>query len=98
MKRLIIYRLFNPTYGSQGNPKTLTVSLREDNTFTYSYFGEWQETGMGFSISNMQLERSLPIGARNFKKVEDLDKEIQSILATGVGSRKIHSHEILNNL
>jgi hypothetical protein len=98
MKRLIIYRLFNPTYGSQGNPKTLIVSLREDNTFTYSYFGEWQETGTGFSISNMQLERSLPIGARNFKKVEDLDKEIQSILATGVGSRKIHSHEILNNL
>jgi hypothetical protein len=46
----------------------------------------------------MQLQRSLPIGARNFKKVEDLDKEIQSILATGVGSRKISSFEILNDL
>ena len=98
MKRLIIYRLFNPTYGPQGNAKTLSVILREDNTFSYSYYGGWQDSGTGFSISNMQLQRSLPIGARNFKKVEDLDKEIQSILETGVGSRKISSFEILNDL
>jgi len=53
---------------------------------------------MGFSISNIQLQQPLPIGARNFRKVEDLDKEIQSILATGVGSRRISSFEILNDL
>ena len=98
MKRLIIYRLSDPTYGPQGNSKTLSVLLRDDNTFTYSYYGGWQESGTGFSISNMQLQRSLPMGARNFKKVEDLHKEIVSILATGVGSRKISSFEILNEL
>jgi len=98
MKRLIIYRLFCPTYGPQGNAKTLSVVLREDNTFSYSYYGGWQDSGTRFSISNMQLQRSLPMGARNFKNVEDLDKEIQSILATGVGSRKISSFEILNDL
>jgi len=98
MKRLIIYRLFDPTYGPQGNSKTLSVLLRDDNTFSYSYYGGWQDSGTGFSISNMQLRRSLPMGARNFKKVEDLHKEIVSILATGVGSRKISSFEILNDL
>jgi hypothetical protein len=46
----------------------------------------------------MQLKKSLPMGSRNFKKVEDLDKEIQSVLATGVGACKIASKEILNNL
>jgi hypothetical protein len=97
-KLLIVYRLFDPTYGSQGNSKTLSVVLREDNTLSYNYYGGWQSSGMGFSISNMQLQRSLPLGARNFKKVEDLDKEIQSILATGVGSRKISSSEILNDI
>jgi len=53
---------------------------------------------MGFSISNLQLQRSLPMSPRNFKKVEDLDKEIQAVLATGVGARKIASKEILNNI
>jgi phage baseplate assembly protein W len=53
---------------------------------------------MGFAISNMQLKRSLPLGARNFKTVEDLHQEIVSILATGVGSRKISTFEILNDL
>jgi hypothetical protein len=96
-KLLIIYRLFDPTYGPKGNSKTLSVVLREDNTLSYNYYGGWQGSGMGFSISNMQLKRPLPIGIRNFKKVEDLDKEIQSILANGVGSRKISSFEILND-
>jgi hypothetical protein len=98
MKRLIIYRLFDQTYGPQGNPKTLSVLLRDDNTFTYSFYGGWQESGMGFSISNLQLQRPLPIGARNFRKVEDLHKEIEFILATGVGSRRISTFEILNDL
>ena len=98
MKRLIIYRLFDSTYGPQGNAKTLSVLLRPDNTLTYSFFGGWQESGMGFSIGNLQLKKSLPIGVRNFKKVEDLHKEIVSILATGVGSNEIKSFEILNDL
>ena len=97
-KLLIVYRLFDPTYGPQGNSKTLSVVLREDNTLSYNYYGGWQGSGMGFAISNMQLKESLPIGARNFKKVEDLHDEIVSILATGVGSRKISSFEILNDL
>jgi hypothetical protein len=98
-KTLIIYRLFNPNYGPQGNPKTLSVSLREDNTLSYLYCGGWQpDGGMAFSLSNMQLERPLPVGPRAFKTVEDLHKEISSILATGVGSNEINSFEILNDL
>ncbi len=97
-KLLIVYRLFDPSYGTQGNAKTLAVRLNEDNTLGYTYYGGWQPSGMGFSISNMQLKRSLPLGARNFKTVEDLHREIVSILATGVGSRKISTFEILNDL
>ena len=97
-KLLIVYRLFDPTYGPQGNAKTLSVRLNADNTLSYSYYGGWQSSGMGFAISNMQLRRSLPLGARNFKTVEDLHQEIVSILATGVGSRKISTFEILNDL
>lgn len=97
-KILIVYRLFDPIYGSQGNSKTLSVVLREDNTLSYSYYGGWQGSGTGFAISNMQLKKSLPIGARNFKTVEDLHKEIVSVLATGVGSNKISTFEILNDL
>lgn len=97
-KLLIIYRLFDPTYGPQGNSKTLSVVLREDNTLSYNYYGGWQDSGMGFSISNMQLKKSLPMGARNFKTVEQLHEEIVSVLATGVGSRRISSFEILNDL
>ena len=99
MKKLLIaYRLFNPTYGPTGNPKTLTVLLNPDNTLSYSYYGGWQNSGTAFSISNMQLKKSLPMGSRNFKKVEDLHREIHSVLATGCGSNKISSFEILNDL
>jgi len=99
MKKLIVYRLFDPSYGPKGNPKTLSVSLRPDNTLSYVFYGGWQPGGgMGFSLSNLQLQRSLPEGIRAFKKVEDLDKEIQSILETGVGSRRVSSFEILNDL
>ena len=97
-KRLIIYRLHDTTYGHGGNAKTLAVRLDDDNVFSYSYYGGWQDSGMGFSISNMQLKESLPMSPRNFKKVEDLDKKIQSILKTGVGSSKVASFEILNDL
>jgi hypothetical protein len=97
-KRLIIYRLYDPTYGPQGNAKTLSVILYQDNVFGYVYYGGWQDSGSAFSISNMQLQRSLPMSPRNFKKVEDLDKEIQSVLATGVGACKIAGKEILNDL
>jgi hypothetical protein len=97
-KRLIIYRLYDPTYGPQGNAKTLSVVLDQDNVLNYAYYGGWQDSGSSFSKSNMQLKKSLPMGSRNFKKVEDLDKEIQSVLATGVGACKIASKEILNDL
>ena len=97
-KLLIVYRLYDPAYGAEGNPKTLAVRLNEDNTIGYAYYGGWQDGGTPFSISNMQLKESLPLGSRNFKKVEDLDKTITRILATGVGSSKIKSREILNDL
>lgn len=97
-KRLIIYRLFDSTYGPEGNSKTLSVYLREDNTLGYSYYGGWQDGGMGFSIGNMQLKKSLPIGARNFKTTKKLHEEIVSILRTGVGSNKISTFEILNEI
>jgi hypothetical protein len=99
MKKLIVYRLFDPTYGPMGNPKTLSISLRSDNTLYYSLYGGWQPSGgMGYCLSNLQLQRSLPEGIRKFKKVEKLHKEISSILSTGVGSRRISSFEILNDL
>lgn len=97
-KLLLVYRLFNPTYGPTGNPKTLTVLLNDDNTLSYVYFGGWQNGGSAFSISNMQLEKSLPMSVRNFANINELHKEIKSILATGVGSNKISSFEILNDL
>ena len=98
-KIIIIYRLFNPTYGPQGNPKTLSVILREDNTLSYSDYGGWQNSGTSFSISNMQLKESLQIGISQFKgSAKALDKKIQEILSTGVGSRRISSYEILNNI
>jgi hypothetical protein len=97
-KRLIIYRLHDTTYGQGGNAKTLSVRLAEDNVLNYSYYGGWQDSGSGFSISNMQLKESLPMGPRNFKNVEELNKKIQSILKTGVGSSKVASYEILNDL
>lgn len=97
-KLLIVYRLYDPAYGEKGNPRTLSVNLREDKTIGYSYYGGWQYSGMGHCISGMQLQESLPLGSRNFKKVEDLDKAITKVLATGVGSRAIKTKEILNDL
>ena len=97
-KTLIAFRLFDSTYGPQGNPKTLFVNLREDNTLSYVFIGGWQSSGTAFSISNLQLSESLPLGARSFKTVEDLQKRIAEILATGCGSNKIKSFEILNDL
>lgn len=97
-KLLIVFRLYNSTYGPKGNPKTLTVYLRPDNTLGYSFYGGWQNSGTGFSISNLQMRESLPMGARNFKTSEDLSKAIQSCLKTGCGSNEIKSFEILNDL
>ena len=97
-KTLIAFRLFNSTYGPQGNPKTLFVNLREDNTLSYILIGGWQSSGMAFSISNLQLSESLPMGARSFKTVEDLQTRIAAILRTGCGSNEIKSFEILNDL
>ena len=98
-KTLIIFRLFDRTYGPQGNPKTLAVYLRPDNTLGYSFYGGWQNSGTGFSIENLQMSRSLPLGVRQYKgKVERLVKEIKVCLASGYGSNDLHSFEILNDL
>jgi hypothetical protein len=97
-KMLIIYRLYDSSYGPQGNSKTLSVYLREDKTLGYSYYGGWQDSGMGFSISNMQLRESLPISSSQFKTTKKLHEAIVSILRTGVGSNKISKFEILNEI
>ena len=103
MKRLIVYRMHDPIYGDGANPKTLSVNLREDNTLSYSYYGGWQDSGMGFSMSNMQLREQLPIavkdykGKKLFKGVEALDAEIRRVLNTGV-ERNIKSKLIINEI
>ena len=97
-KTLIVYRLFDPTYGPEGNSKTLSVVKRDDNTLDYSYYGGWQSNGSGFSISNMQLKRSLPLSVNSYKNVQELNNEIVSVLATGVGSNRIRKFEIINEL
>lgn len=97
-KTLILFRLFDRSYGEQGNPKTLSVYLREDNTLGYSFYGGWQDSGMGFAISNLQLRESMPINPKPFKNTKALSQKIISILATGVGSRHIKTFEILNEI
>lgn len=98
MKRIIIYRLYDSTYGEQGNAKTLSVLLDNDNCLSYVYYGGWQSSGMGFSISNMQLRKSLPTSISKFKNSNELHEEIKSVLATGLGANKISSYEILNEI
>jgi len=71
-KSLILFRLFNRTYGPGGNPKTLSVYLKPDNTFGYSFYGGWQNSGTGFAISNLQmteweLETSRPLRRSGIK-------------------------------
>lgn len=97
--QIILYRLFDKSYGESGNPRTLSVLLREDNTLSYVCYGGWQNSGMGHSMSNLQLQKSLPTSIYEFKgSVKALDKTIQEVLATGVGSRHIKTYEILNNI
>jgi len=98
MKRIIIYRLYDSAYGEQGNAKTLSVLLREDNTLSYIYYGGWQDDGMGFCLTNMQLSKSFPISISRFKNSNELHEEIKSVLATGLGANKISTYEILNEL
>lgn len=97
-KSLILFRLFNRAYGPGGNPKTLSVYLKPDNTFGYSFYGGWQNSGTGFAISNLQMTESLPMGARNFKTIEEVRDKIVSCLRTGCGSNDIKETEILNDL
>jgi hypothetical protein len=97
-KNLIIFRLFNGAFGPQGNPQTLRVYLNEDNTFGYSFYGGWQSSGTAFCITNLQMRESLPMGARNFKTVEDLREKVSSCLASGYGSNDVKEFEILNDL
>ena len=97
-KLLVIYRLFDPHYGENANKSTLFVRMREDNTLKYSFISGWGSSGIGEAESNFQLQKPLPLGSRNFKTVEELDLEVQSVLATGVGSNKIKTYEILNDL
>jgi len=64
---------------------------------TYSLFGGWQDSGIAFSISNLQLSRSLPLSPK-FETIEDLEYEIRETLKTGVGSHTVYKAEVLNDL
>jgi len=97
-KHLIIFRLFDSIYGENGNSKTLSVYLNEDNTIGYSFYGGWQYSGTGFSISNLQLKESLPMNSKAFKNTKELYNKIVSVLRTGCGSNEIKTFEILNEI
>jgi len=97
VKTLIIFRLFDKTYGPIGNPRTLAVYLEDDKTLGYSYYGGWQNSGSGYSIDNMQLKLSLPMNSRLYTTAR-LVNAIESVLRTGVGSHHVASFEILNEL
>ena len=102
---LIVYRLYNPSYGEKGNPSTLKVYIYPDNTFKYSLYCGWQNTGTGESMSNLQMKESLPMGRFDnkgalpvvrYSTVNKLDEAIQKCLASGYGSRHIKEIQILN--
>jgi len=101
-KLLLVYRLYNPAYGENGNPQTLTVSLREDNIFCYSLFGGWQNSGTAFAVSNLGLKAdkvgSLPLDPKLFETTEKLDFTIRTILMTGYGSNQVKKVEVLNEV
>lgn len=101
MKTLIIFRLYDLSYSrnqEHGNKESLRVSLGRDNVLTYSLFGGWQDTGVGFSIGNLQLRKSLPLNPNQFKHITDLEYEIREVLKTGVGSHTVYQAEVLNDL
>jgi len=96
-KLLLVFRLFDPTYGSEGNPKTLTVRLNDDRSLGYHYYSGWQSQGMGFSISNMQMTESLPMTVRGVTSIEKLQAKVQYALDSGCGV-SVKDVEIINDL
>lgn len=101
MKTLIIFRLYDLSYSKNdqyGNKESLRVSLDQDNVLSYSLYGEWEDTGIAFSISNLQLSKSLPMNPSKFNDIKDLEYEIREILKTGVGSHQVHKAEVFNFL
>jgi len=101
MKTLIIFRLYDLSYsrnGEYGNKESLRVSLGDDNVLRYSLFGGWQDSGIGFAISNLQLQKSLPLSPKGYPTVKGLEYEVTSILRTGVGSHTVYKAEILNDI
>jgi len=100
-KTLILFRLYDLSYsrnGEFGNKETLRVILGEDNVLSYSLFGGWQDSGTPFSISNLQLQRSLPSNPAAFRNTKALEIVLHSILRTGVGSHTVHIAEVLNEV
>lgn len=95
---LLLFRLFDSNYGPNGNPKTLSVTQAADNTIHYSFYGGHQASGTGFSLSNLQMKKSLPASVNRFKNVKDLKRVIELCLSTGVGSHEIKDVEILNEI
>lgn len=92
-----MFRLYDAHYSHHGNKKSLRVTLRDDNVLSYSFYGGWQDSGMGFAIENLQLQKSLPMSPFQFKNVQELKSEIENVLKTGVGSRHVNECIVLND-
>lgn len=88
--QLIVFRLMD----SFGNKKSFNIIVRADNTLSYSLYGGWQSSGMGFSISNMGMKMSLPISVKDFKNVDDLKSVISECILSGY--YRICSTTVLN--
>jgi hypothetical protein len=89
-KNLIIYRLKDPF----GNKSTLSVLLKPDSSLYYVFYGGWQNDGMPYAISNLQMKKSLPVSIKKFKTIAMLDKEITTAIKSGVND--IVKREVIN--
>jgi len=96
---LMLFRLYDKSYGDEGNPKTLSVTLNSDDTLSYILYGGWGNSGMPFSLSNLQLKYGLPSRiSKSVDDIEDLRDLIAGKLHFGVGSHNIKKVEILNKI
>lgn len=89
------YWLYNPAYGDKGNPRTLTVLVRADNSIMYTHYQGWGNSGgVAYSMGGLP---GLPKNLGNIKTLDDLDATIQLALKKGRGSNYVKEVEYVNN-
>jgi len=72
-KTLILFRLFDRTYGPQGNPKTLSVYLNPDNTLGYSFYGVRSFNNVERLRDKIKSCLATGCGSNDIKEVEILN-------------------------